>query len=324
MGDYRDLLIPAKDDSSDSSNNFSCHVLESELKPATTVDSPHSGEVHSNFRPNVQVVAQSENGGPNITDELPPLPHYPSHTSRMHRQPYLEPRKILSFRSGPVLGLQSHLNPGEFYLSRQIHRDEETGKILNLVFVWADEGNELKVDVPVVFKGLEYCPGLKKEYMVHSYNKNGLCAIGFMDSHYPVRSAFSLLNQVVDEYQRNFGESWRTTEADSTQIWPYLDEALTKFQDPTETDKLLKIQRELDETKIILLLQAVMQHDNSSELALAVDIWSLGCTIIEMFTGKAPWSEYEGAAAMFKVMRDTPPTPETLAPQGKNFFWRIN
>ncbi|GMJ08738.1 mitogen-activated protein kinase kinase kinase 5 [Hibiscus trionum] len=68
------------------------------------------------------------------------------------------------------------------------------------------------------------------------------------------------------------------------------------------------------------LLQAVMQKDNRSELALAVDIWSLGCTIIEMYTGKAPWSEYEGAAAMFKVMRDTPPTPETLSPEGKDFL----
>ncbi|KAF5936217.1 hypothetical protein HYC85_027346, partial [Camellia sinensis] len=35
-------------------------------------------------------------------------------------------------------------------LSIKIHRDEESGKILNLVFVWADEGSELKVDVPVV------------------------------------------------------------------------------------------------------------------------------------------------------------------------------
>nr|VDC72593.1 unnamed protein product [Brassica rapa] len=34
--------------------------------------------------------------------------------------------------------------------------------------------------------------------------------------------------------------------------WPYLDNALTKFQDPVEADKLLKIQRELDETNIIL------------------------------------------------------------------------
>ncbi|XP_061352812.1 mitogen-activated protein kinase kinase kinase 5 [Gastrolobium bilobum] len=68
------------------------------------------------------------------------------------------------------------------------------------------------------------------------------------------------------------------------------------------------------------LLQAVMQKDNSSDLAFAIDIWSLGCTIIEMFTGKPPWSEYEGAAAMFKVMRDTPPIPETLSSEGKDFL----
>ncbi|KAK7346523.1 hypothetical protein VNO80_21044 [Phaseolus coccineus] len=68
------------------------------------------------------------------------------------------------------------------------------------------------------------------------------------------------------------------------------------------------------------LLQAVMQKDNSPDLAFASDIWSLGCTIIEMFTGKPPWSEYEGAAALFKVMKETPPIPETLSPEGKDFL----
>ncbi|KAK4493036.1 hypothetical protein RD792_017733 [Penstemon davidsonii] len=90
------------------------------------------------------------------------------------------------------------------------------------------------------------------EYKVHSYNQNGLCVLGFMDDHYPVRSAFSLLNKVMDEYQKNFGDSWKTVQTDNAQQWPYLSEALTKFQDPAEADKLLKIQRELDETKIIL------------------------------------------------------------------------
>ncbi|CAO2814428.1 unnamed protein product [Amaranthus hypochondriacus] len=91
-----------------------------------------------------------------------------------------------------------------------------------------------------------------EEYKVHAYNRGGLCALGFMDDHYPVRSAFSLLNQVLDEYQKNFGDSWRGATADSTQQWPYLNNALAKYQDPAEADKLLKIQRELDETKIIL------------------------------------------------------------------------
>ncbi|CAA7030761.1 unnamed protein product [Microthlaspi erraticum] len=37
---------------------------------------------------------------------------------------------------------------------------------------------------------------------IRSARRNGLCAVGFMDDHYPVRSAFSLLNEVLDEYQK--------------------------------------------------------------------------------------------------------------------------
>lgn len=51
-----------------------------------------------------------------------------------------------------------------------MHRDPNTGKLLNLVFVWADEGTELKVDVPIVFKGEDVCPGLKKGVYSKSCN----------------------------------------------------------------------------------------------------------------------------------------------------------
>lgn len=58
--------------------------------------------------------------------------------------------------------------------------------------------------------------------------------------------------KVLDEYQKAFGDSWKSATADSAQQWPFLTDALTKFQDPAEADKLTKIQRDLDETKIIL------------------------------------------------------------------------
>ncbi|VFQ69243.1 unnamed protein product [Cuscuta campestris] len=67
------------------------------------------------------------------------------------------------------------------------------------------------------------------------------------------------------------------------------------------------------------LLQSDIQ-DSESDHALAVDIWSLGCTIIEMMNRKPPWSEYEGPAAMFKVLRESPPIPDSLSPKGKDFL----
>lgn len=33
---------------------------------------------------------------------------------------------------------------------------------------------------------------------------------------------------------------------------------------------------------------------NKNGYTLAVDVWSLGCTILEMATSKPPWSQFEG------------------------------
>lgn len=54
------------------------------------------------------------------------------------------------------------------------------------------------------------------------------------------------------------------------------------------------------------------------------DIWSVACTIIEMATGKPPWSEYGSqVSAMFQIARQKgPPTiPEQLSPDCKDFLY---
>ncbi|KAI5652825.1 hypothetical protein M9H77_30012 [Catharanthus roseus] len=60
---------------------------------------------------------------------------------------------------------------------------------------------------------------------------------------------------------------------------------------------------------------------NSNGCNLAVDIWSLGCTVLEMATAKPPWSQYEGVAAMFKIgnSKELPAIPEHLSEEGKDF-----
>ena len=86
----------------------------------------------------------------------------------------------------------------------------------------------------------------------HAYNRDGLLATVFVDKEYPARSAFCVLNRLLDDYGKAQGEAWRGAEQDSTGGDGLCRDALDKFQDPQQADKLLKIQTELDETKVIL------------------------------------------------------------------------
>jgi synaptobrevin homolog YKT6 len=55
----------------------------------------------------------------------------------------------------------------------------------------------------------------------------------------------------MDEYAAaNEGEPWRTATGDSASGAAILEAALAKYQDPVAADKLTKIQRDLDETKV--------------------------------------------------------------------------
>ncbi|XP_010928554.1 mitogen-activated protein kinase kinase kinase NPK1 [Elaeis guineensis] len=57
--------------------------------------------------------------------------------------------------------------------------------------------------------------------------------------------------------------------------------------------------------------------------SFSADIWSVGCTIIEMATGKPPWSQqYQEVAALFHVgtTKSHPPIPEHLSLEAKDFL----
>ena len=117
------------------------------------------------------------------------------------------------------------------------------------------------------------------QYLVHVSNRGGLVAIAVMDKEYPTRAAFSVLGKMSDDYVNRFGDSWKTVSGDDPRGNEGLAAAIVAYQDPHEADKILRIQRELDETKIVLhkTIDSVLARgekldnlvDKSTDLSLA-------------------------------------------------------
>lgn len=84
---------------------------------------------------------------------------------------------------------------------------------------------------------------------------DGLAFIAVTDIEYNWRVAFTLLGDLIPIFQQTFrGKYDNVTEAtqDNFLPWPYLDETLVKYQNPEEEDKLLRLKKDIDETKIIM------------------------------------------------------------------------
>jgi len=100
-------------------------------------------------------------------------------------------------------------------------------------------------------------------YVAHCYNQGGagnLSAVIITDQEYPVRVAFSLLNKVLDEFSTSVPvDSYSNPSSIS---FPALATYLQKYQDPRQADNIMRVQQELDETKVILhkTIESVLQR----------------------------------------------------------------
>lgn len=87
------------------------------------------------------------------------------------------------------------------------------------------------------------------------------------DAEYPTKSAFSILNKIMDEFTNIFTnqQEWPTlTPAITSTRYPQLQQHLVSAQNPRNADPFMKVQQELDETKIILhkTMEGLLQRKN--------------------------------------------------------------
>lgn len=90
------------------------------------------------------------------------------------------------------------------------------------------------------------------------------------DSEYPVRVAFSLLQKTLDEFVIKCPRSVYESKVNAittgsaqppakgvgllpANAFPQAQDYLARFQDPRQADSIMRVQQELDETKIVLV-----------------------------------------------------------------------
>lgn len=72
------------------------------------------------------------------------------------------------------------------------------------------------------------------------------------DKEYPQRVAFALINRVLEEFSSIYSrELWLSTSKELD--FPPLKSYIQRFQNPQEADSIMRVQKELDETKDILV-----------------------------------------------------------------------
>lgn len=91
----------------------------------------------------------------------------------------------------------------------------------------------------------------EKQYTFHAYaSSQGVCGIIISDPTYPKMVAHGLLSKMVDEFTSAHPKSQYTGANVGQLDYPQLKEYIVKYQNPEEVDSIMKIQQELDATKV--------------------------------------------------------------------------
>ncbi|CAK9438676.1 uncharacterized protein LODBEIA_P29000 [Lodderomyces beijingensis] len=102
-------------------------------------------------------------------------------------------------------------------------------------------------------------------YVGHTYTRaEGISGVIITDKEYPVRPAYTLINKILDEYLSIHPKSqWQDLEVTNGSLnYSQLEVYLKKYQDPAQADSIMKVQQELDDTKVVLhkTIEGVLQR----------------------------------------------------------------
>lgn len=105
------------------------------------------------------------------------------------------------------------------------------------------------------------------EFVFHIYaHKEGVTGVLISNEAYPTRNAHVLLGKIVDEFLQQNGNA---KTASGPIAFPALKDYITKYQQADDVDQIAKINKELEDTKIVLhkTIESVCLPSSTSTVA---------------------------------------------------------
>ncbi|XP_038071027.1 synaptobrevin homolog YKT6-like [Patiria miniata] len=111
-------------------------------------------------------------------------------------------------------------------------------------------------------------PGLRstvkeQEYNCHTYVRSDcLSGVVIADHEYPSRVAFRFMSKALDEFATEVSPSTWPSAAENSITFKKLEEYLALYQNPSQADPMMRLQSDLDETKVIMhdTIDAMLQR----------------------------------------------------------------
>jgi len=110
----------------------------------------------------------------------------------------------------------------------------------------------------------------EQSYTFHAYGRSeGVCGIIISDQEYPSLVAHQILSKLLDEFLTEYTVA--SFQNGKKLPFPKLKEYITKYQDPQQADSIMKIQKELDETKILMrkTIESVLERGEKIDSLVA-------------------------------------------------------
>lgn len=91
------------------------------------------------------------------------------------------------------------------------------------------------------------------DYVCHAFvTGDGLACATVTDKSYPTRVGLSLAALCLQEFKSSHSETWQRVRTDTQLTTQGIQSLLIKYQKPDEADNMSKIQKDLDDIKVIL------------------------------------------------------------------------